>query len=93
MGVAPKYWEFLRYSHAVKQWAEWLHRTLESYSIPRHLIGRSGAAGIIPEKLRLIFRDRDALPARMDLSVAVRAALQDSGYLIVLCSPSCSAPN
>ena len=87
MGDRLKYWAFLSYSHADKRWAKWLHRALEGYSIPRHLIGRTCAAGTIPKKLRPIFRDRDELPVSTDLSVAVRAALQDSRYLIVLCSP------
>lgn len=87
MGNTPRYWAFLSYSHADKRWAKWLHRALEGYSIPKNLVGRTCAEGVIPKKLQPIFRDRDELPVSTDLSAAVRTALQDSRYLIVLCSP------
>ena len=82
-----EYWAFLSYSHADKGWAKWLHRALETYSVPRHLIGRTIFGGKIPEKIRPIFRDRDELPASTNLSATVQSALQKSRYLIVLCSP------
>lgn len=87
MGDGLKYWAFLSYSHADKSWAKWLHRALETYNVPRHLIGRATPGGKIPRKIQPVFRDRDELPVSTDLSATVRAALQQSRYLIVLCSP------
>ena len=87
MGDGLEYWAFLSYSHADKGWAKWLHRALETYTVPRHLIGRTTLGGKIPKKIQPIFRDRDELPVSTDLSATVRSALQKSRHLIVLCSP------
>ena len=62
MGDGLEYWAFLSYSHADKGWAKWLHRALETYTVPRHLIGRTTLGGEIPKKIQPIFRDRDELP-------------------------------
>ena len=41
------------------------------------------------EKMR-VFRDRDELPTEEDLGNAIRNALEDSAYLVVVCSPEYS---
>lgn len=38
----PAYWAFISYSHADDAWGRWLHRALESYRIPRALVGQPG---------------------------------------------------
>ena len=36
---APRYWAFLSYSHKDSELADWLHGALESYRVPRSLVG------------------------------------------------------
>jgi tetratricopeptide (TPR) repeat protein len=83
----PRYTAFLSYSHKDSAAAARLHRRLESYRLPRRLVGMPSARGRVPERLWPIFRDREELPAATDLSETVREALAQSGALIVLCSP------
>ena len=87
-----RYWAFLSYSHDDRRAAERLHRALESYRIPRRLVGRSGPLGIVPIRLHPVFRDRDELSASGHIGVVVQAALADSRALIVLCSPASAPP-
>ncbi len=82
-----RYKAFLSYSHKDSAAAARLHRRLETYRMPRRLVGSATARGPVPERLWPIFRDRDELPAATDLSETVRDALAQSGSLIVLCSP------
>ncbi|WP_166430559.1 toll/interleukin-1 receptor domain-containing protein [Polymorphobacter arshaanensis] len=82
-----RYAAFLSYSHSDKRAAARLHDFLESYRIPRDLVGRETARGIVPERLRPIFRDREDLAAADDLSREIDTALGESRALIVLCSP------
>ena len=84
-----RYRAFLSYSHKDSAAAARLHRRLETYRMPRRLVGSSTVRGTVPVPDRLwpIFRDRDELPAATDLSETVREALAQSGSLIVLCSP------
>lgn len=90
-GNGTRYRAFLSYNHKDRQQARWLHRRLESYRMPRRLVGREGARGIVPSRLTPIFRDREELPAAGDLSTEVRAALAASESLIVVCSPNAAA--
>lgn len=57
------YKAFLSYSHRDKRWADWFHRSLEGFRLDDDLVGRQTAAGIVPKRLRPIFRDRDDFPA------------------------------
>ena len=82
------YRALLSYSHADKAWADWLHRRLETYRLPAALVGREGPMGPIPARLAPIFRDRDELAAATDLSTEINAALAQSMYLVVVCSPA-----
>ena len=82
-----RYAAFLSYSHKDSAAAFRLHRRLESFRMPRRLVGTAGARGPVPQRLWPIFRDREELPAATDLSETVREALGRSGALIVLCSP------
>ncbi len=82
-----RYAAFLSYSHSDKRTAARLHGFLESYRIPRDLVGRETARGIVPDRLRPIFRDREDLAAADDLSREIDTALGESRALIVLCSP------
>lgn len=83
-----KYKAFISYSHTDQQWAKWVHRSIETYRVPKHLVGRKTAAGGISARLTPIFRDREDLPSAPDLSSPIHAALQNSENLIVVCSPA-----
>ena len=67
--------------------ARWLHKALESYRLPRALVGQASPFGAVPARLPPIFRDRDELPASADLGGELRAALAAARFQIVLCSP------
>ncbi len=83
-----RYFAFLSYSHKDKDLADWLHRELERFRVPRALAGRLTENGIVPRRLTPIFRDEHDLAATGDLGGEIKAALAVSQYLIVLCSPT-----
>jgi len=82
-----KYKAFISYSHKDESWAAKLHKSLETYSIPKRLVGQETEYGVIPKRLSPIFRDREELPSATDLSREVNTALEQSACLIVICSP------
>jgi hypothetical protein len=82
-----KYWAFISYSHSDEQWAQWLHKELETYRVPRHLVGRKNAFGQVPRRVFPVFRDREELPGAFDLGSNLTDALRLSRNLIVICSP------
>ena len=52
-----KYWAFISYSHQDKAWGDWLHKALETYRVPKRIVGRaSREAGHSAKKsvLRLV---------------------------------------
>ena len=81
------YKAFISYKHDDASWARKIHRYLETYSVPRRLVGNKARHGRIPKKLRPIYRDRDEMPSASDLGKVVHEALEASEYLIVICSP------
>lgn len=83
---AFKYWAFLSYSHRDRKWGDWLHRALETYRVPKRIVGQPTRDGHRPKRLFPIFRDREELPASADLGTEVNEALTQSRYLIVVCS-------
>lgn len=91
MTTPGTYRAFISYSHRDKRWADWLHRSLEGYRLPPALVGRESAFGTIPARLAPIFRDRDELSAASDLSAEISAALGNSMFLVVVCSPASAA--
>src|SRR5437763_2234736 len=82
-----KYWAFISYSHQDETWARWLHESIETYKVPRRLIGRRNAYGTVPPRVFPVFRDREELPGSFDLGGTLQAALRGSRILIVICSP------
>ena len=88
MQKAYRYKAFISYSHADQKWAQWLHRSLEGYRVSAHLKGRQTPAGPVPARLTPVFRDREELASSPDLSDRIRQALDDSQFLIVICSPN-----
>ncbi len=89
-----KYAVFISYRHADnkeqgRQWASWLHHTLETYEVPPDLVGRTNLRGDpVPASLYPVFRDEEELPADADLSANIQRALRHSALLVVLCSPA-----
>ncbi len=83
-----RYRAFISYSHRDKTITQWLHHALETYRIPKALIGKETRVGPVPARLTPIFRDRDELPASGDLGRELRAALENSMFLVVICSPA-----
>jgi tetratricopeptide (TPR) repeat protein len=88
---ADGYRAFISYSHRDDAIARTLHKRLETYRLPKKLIGQATERGPIPARLTPIFRDLDELSAANDLSVEIKAALARSETLIVLCSPGAKA--
>jgi MTH538 TIR-like domain (DUF1863) len=82
---------FISYSHRDAGVGAKLHRRLETYKLPRQLIGSETPRGIVPERLTPIFRDREELSAGENLSQQVQDALAVSECLILLCSPHAKA--
>jgi hypothetical protein len=82
-----RYWAFLSYSHLDAKWGDWLHQALETYRVPRRLVGKGSRDGKTPARLFPIFRDREELPASADLGTRINDAREQSRYLIVVCSP------
>ncbi len=81
-----KYWAFISYSSADKRVAKWLRRRLESYLIPADY--RPQGDKELPQYLRPVFRDRDELSGASNLGPALKEALEQSRFLVVLCSPN-----
>jgi WD40 repeat protein len=79
-----RYAAFISYRHTPgdMEMAKRVHTGLETYVIPksvRHKIGR--------KKIGRVFRDQEELPIGSDLDDNISKALEESGYLLVICSP------
>lgn len=95
-----KYWAFISYSHqdnlverksgesGCLRWGEWLHRELETYRVPVAFHGRKTPTGeSMPVRLFPVFQDEKELPLNSDLAGAIADGLEQSRFLIVICSP------
>jgi tetratricopeptide (TPR) repeat protein len=82
---------FVSYSHKDAGIGRLIHRRLEAYRLPGHLVGSETPRGPVPARLTPIFRDREELSAGESLSEQVQAALAASDCLLVLCSPNAKA--
>ncbi len=80
MGPRRQYAAFLSYAHADEGIAERVHKALETYPIPRAL------KAVSQGKLSPIFRDVTEFTAHHSLTEKIQNAVQNSRYLIVLCS-------
>ena len=84
-----KYWAFVSYSHQDRKWGDWLHHALETYRVPKNLVGKeTNRDHAVPAGLYPVFRDREELPTSAELGEQLREALEQSRYLIVICSPA-----
>jgi tetratricopeptide (TPR) repeat protein len=83
-----KYRAFISYSHKDEKWASWLHKALETYTVPKHLVGRVTPMGAVPSKMGKVFRDREELSSSHSLGAELTQSLQDSASQIIICSPN-----
>ncbi len=81
-----KYDAFISYRHCERDKfvAENLHRILESYDLPKGIKTKLGVEG---KAFKRIFRDQEELPLSSNLEDPIIDALNQSKYLIVICSP------
>ena len=86
-----RYRAFISYSHADEAWATWLHRALETYRVPKRLVGRDTPYGPVPARFAPVFRDRDELATATSLGETLTRALEQSAFQIVICSPKAAA--
>lgn len=83
-----KYSAFISYNHRDRKVAGWLHQALETYRIPQQVQGRTSPVGVLGGRLPPVFQDRVELAASTDLAASVLAALEESAFLIVICTPN-----
>ena len=79
-----RYDAFISYSHSEPDAfvAGKLHTMLEHYKVPKKIREISGK-----KKIERVFRDREELPLSANLAMGICEALENSEYLIVICSP------
>lgn len=79
-----KYKAFISYNHNERdsRVAQALHKRIETYVIPRNL-RKNGK-----KKPGRVFRDEEELSASSDLSRHIEVALDESEFLVVICSPN-----
>lgn len=80
-----KYYAFISYSHKDKEIADRLQKQLEKYHLSSSL---KKSNPDLPKKLRPIFIDTSDLIGKGTLKEALRENLDNSNYLIVICSPN-----
>lgn len=79
-----KYNAFISYRHTEPDMyiAKKVHKGLETLKVPRGVFQKSGK-----RKIERVFRDQEELPIGSDLGDNIKAALEESEFLIVVCSP------
>ncbi len=77
---------FISYRHTEldKFVAENLHKKLEAYRMPADVAKKRQG---MKNKIERVFRDQEELPLTSDLNDPIMAALHNSDWLIVICSP------
>ena len=85
--IVKEYDAFISYRHSELDSfvAERLHKELENFRLPKYLAKQKKAG----EKTRItrVFRDREELPIAANLSKPIQEALENSEFLIVICTP------
>lgn len=79
-----EYFAFISYKREDEKWAKWLQYKLEHYHLPLNL---RKAKTDLPKEIRPIFKDTSELAAGV-LADEIHKALEQSKYLIVICSPN-----
>ncbi|APE28061.1 toll/interleukin-1 receptor domain-containing protein [Aurantiacibacter gangjinensis] len=89
--MVERYCAFISYSHADATFAKWLHSRLQTYRFPKQVTQSETPDGQLNKKLLPVFLDREELPAATSLTAEVKAALERSDALVVICSPNAAA--
>jgi hypothetical protein len=79
-----RYFAFISYKREDESWAKWLQHRIETYRLPS-VIRKSNSD--LPRRIRPVFRDKTDLSGGV-LGVTLDTELQESKYLIVICSPN-----
>lgn len=82
----PRYRAFISYCHRDDKVASWLHKQIETYRVPRSIVGHDSPHGPVPRRLGKVFRDEEELGGAAELGPQLQLALRDSAALIVICS-------
>ena len=79
-----RYDAFISYRHSEldMEIAKKLHKGLETFKLPASVRKKYGK-----KRIERVFRDQEELPIGSDLDDNITAALADSEFLIVICSP------
>ena len=78
-----KRYAFISYNHKDVKWAKWLQDKLESYKLPSDIHNEFEDS----RYLRPVFRDKTDLNTGI-LANELRKELEESKYLVVICSPN-----
>lgn len=84
MVQGKKYFAFISYQRKDEEWADRLRSKLEHYRLPSSVRKQDAS---LPKEIRPIFRDALELAGGV-LAKEIETALQQSKYLIVICSPN-----
>ena len=84
MAQEKEYFAFISYQRKDEEWADWLRDKLEHYRLPSSVRKKDAS---LPKEIRPIFRDALELAGGV-LAKEIEAALQQSKFLIVICSPN-----
>lgn len=82
--MSSKYDAFISYRHSEldKFVATTLHKKLEAFKLPKNVKSPTGK-----KKIERVFRDQDELPLASNLSDPINDALENSDFLLVICTP------
>lgn len=84
MAQGKDYFAFISYQRKDEQWADKLRNKLEHYRLPSSVRKQDAS---LPKEIRPIFRDALELAGGV-LAKEIQTALQQSKFLIVICSPN-----
>lgn len=84
MAQDKEYFAFISYQRKDEEWADRLRNKLEHYRLPSSVRKQDAS---LPKEIRPIFRDALELAGGV-LAKEIETALQQSKYLIVICSPN-----
>lgn len=78
-----KYFAFISYSSKDKKWGKWFQENIEHYRLPTSVKKKHD----LPKEIK-VFRDETDLNQVSILSPELKKALDNSRYLVVICSPT-----
>lgn len=83
MAERKEYFAFISYKREDERWAKWLQHKLEHYHLPTNVRKDNPS---LPQSIRPVFKDTSELAAGV-LADEIHEALDNSKYLVVICSP------